>query len=193
MTVGHCEDVQASSLSRSLADHFGPADDFRFLRWTAGRSVDRLPWLQVIEAYKDGQYHYLTSGASRVLDRPGFGLEFCFVSRARSCDNVELLAMVAYMHSLPEHRLGVGHTLNVGRPIASGSALDRLLVSLPYPYGADFEYVHTVDGDHARILWLLPISRAEEQYRQEVGLQRLEELFEEAGLDYSDPLRPSVV
>ena len=193
MTRDPCDVVPASDLSKRLIEHFGAADSVRCLRWTVGHSVERLPWLQVIEATAEGRVHYISSGASTILDRPGHGLEFCYIARAPSSNHVELLAMVAYMHALPQHRLGVGHTMAIGRPVADGSALDRLLVSRPYPYGSDFEYVHTVKGGHARLLWLLPISQAEERYRHEHGLDRLEDRFERTGLDYSDPMRASVV
>jgi hypothetical protein len=67
------------------------------------------------------------------------------------------------------------------------------LVSLPYPFGPEFEIVTWGDSAHARILWLLPITEAEKVFRREQGLEALECLFEERGIDPVDTKRPSVV
>lgn len=188
-----CEAVQPSTLALDLADHLAHSGDVHFYRWTKGRSAETMPWLQIIEAPMDNKFHYLTAGASKILDGPGYGMEFCYIANEKSCDNIELLAMVSYMHSMQSHRLDVGHTMNIGRPIANSSHLDRLLVSLPYPYGSDFEFVHLSDGSHVRVLWLLPISKSEEHFRHEHGLEQLEELFDTNEIDFSDPLRNLVV
>lgn len=193
--TGHkvpCEAVQPSQLATDLADQLASSIDINFYRWTKGRAAETLPWLQIVEASIDGKAHYLTAGASKILDQPGYGTEFCYIANEKSCDNIELLAMVSYLHSLQSSRLDVGHTMNIGRPIANKSRLDRLLVSLPYPYGSDFEFLHLPDGRHVRVLWLLPISESEERFRHERGLEDLEELFEIHEIDFSNPLRELV-
>ena len=187
-----CEAVQPSLLAIDLADHLTGSGDVQFYRWAKGKSAETMPWLQIIEASIDNKIHYLTAGASKILDEPGYGTEFCYIANEKSCGNVELLTMVSYLHSLPSDRLDVGHTMNIGRPIANNSHLDRLLVSLPYPYGSDFEFVHLSDGRHARILWLIPISASEEKFRHEHGLEDLEELFGMHEIEFSDPLRKLV-
>ncbi len=82
--------------------------------------------------------------------------------------------------------------MNIGRPIVDGSSLDRLLVSLPCPYGPGFEYGHLSDDSHARFLWLLPITATEEKFRHDFGLEAMESKFEEDGIDYLDPFRTSL-
>jgi hypothetical protein len=65
-------------------------------------------------------------------------------------------------------------------------------VSLPYPYGPEFEICRW-DAGHARILWLLPITVGERDFRAEHGLEALEQHFDAAGLHYWDPHRPPLV
>ena len=43
-----------------------------------------------------------------------------------------------------------------------------------------------------KFLWLIPVTRAEVERKKELGLEALEERFEEAEFDYLDPHRPSV-
>jgi hypothetical protein len=61
-----------------------------------------------------------------------------------------------------------------------------------YPLGPECE-VCTWKGGHTRILWLLPITRAEKDFRREGGLEALESLFDEHAIDPVDPRRASVV
>jgi hypothetical protein len=187
------QDVQPSALAQDLVAHIGSDRDARFHRWARGASTVALPELQVVEMQAKSRTLYVTAGASRIVDRPGYGTEFCFIAKQPSCAFVELLAMVAYLHSLPAHRLDVGHTMQIGRPIADDSMLDRLLVSLPYPCGSDFEYLHASDGTHVRLLWLVPIGANEERFRHAQSLEALESRFEEQELDFADLARREVV
>jgi hypothetical protein len=192
--------VTPSPRALELASHLRRTDQHiqsvTFHRWPYGASSQELPDLQVLVAHSEDEglssYHYLTAGASDILDQPGYGLEFCFQSNVESDQHIELMVLVVYMHLDPSHRLGVGHTMNVGRPILAGSRLDRLLVSLPYPYGEDFEFVHFADGHHARLLWLMPICPSEERACHEEGLDSLEAKFEEAQVDFLDAFRDCV-
>lgn len=191
-----CVEVTPSQEALDIIEHLAAFDDLletRCYRWLRGRSYEELPALQVVEARAAGRVHYVTVGVSSIIDSLGYGLEFCLQVKQASFAHVELLAMVAFMHSDPEHRLWIGHTLNVGRPVDDGSDLDRLLISLPYPYGDEFEFVHLSDGRHVRILWLLPISMVEEKFRHEHGLEQLESKFDDRELDYLDFHRASVV
>jgi hypothetical protein len=191
-----CVEVEPSRLARDITAQLCSIDESitesRSFRWLHGASVDAMPWLEIVEARSTACWHYISAGASRILDMPGYGLEFCFRSRVKDIDCVELVSMVAYLHGKPDHRLDVGHTMSIGKPIVEGSNLDRLLVSLPYPYGASFEYAHLSDDAHARFLWLLPITAAEEKFRHEFGLEALESKFEATGIDYLDPQRASL-
>jgi hypothetical protein len=101
--------------------------------------------------------------------------------------------MVAYMHRDPRHHLDVGSTVKMGHSWEDRSDCDRLLVSLPYPTGKDFEILHLPDGGHTRFLWLVPITASEERFRHEAGLEALEKRFEQKGMDFVDARRRSVV
>jgi len=46
---------------------------------------------------------------------------------------------------------------------------------------------------HARILWLLPITETERDFKAQHGLEALEQRFDDASRQYSDPQRASVV
>jgi hypothetical protein len=118
-------------------------------------------------------------------------LEFMTTTEDPSARHVELLAMAAHYHSTGE-RLDIGHTFPIGQAWIDGSSLDHMLVSLPYPFGADLEIFQA--GEHeAHILWLLPITKAERDYKAKHGLEALEARFEAAGLKYWESRRKSVV
>jgi hypothetical protein len=76
--------------------------------------------------------------------------------------------------------------------VLPGSACDYGLISLPYPWGLDLEWCEWVDG-HARLLWLLPITEAERDFKVEHGLEALEDRFHAARLDFTNRYRASVV
>jgi hypothetical protein len=102
---------------------------------------------------------------------------------------VELLTMVAHYHRTGAH-LGLGHTVNFGRPYLPGSTCGHGLISLPYLDGPRLEWMET---PRVRFLWLFPITRAELAFKKARGLDALEERFETARVDYLDPRRASVV
>ena len=190
-------EVLPNSIATEVLAHLGDAeldvDGVRCCKWLSGASASSLPGLQIIEIKRKSDVLYCTAGASTVVDGPGYGLEFFMLARKTDDVLIELMAMVAHFHSNPEHRLGLGHTLRIGRPIVKGSSLDRLLISLPYPFGPDFEYMHFSNGSHARMLWLVPITQEEEEFRHKVGLDALEELLERQGIPYSDLSRHSAL
>ena len=134
---------------------------------------------------------YASIGASLVLNELGEHLEFILLTRKEEDSAVELLAMVANLHADPRYRQKLGSTMNIGRPWLPGSACDRLLVSLPYPFGPALELCR-VDGHVVRFLWLVPITPDEEYFLQREGQEALEQKFEEGGMDAIDPLRESV-
>ncbi len=104
--------------------------------------------------------------------------------------NVELVSLTAWYHK--QHCLGVGHTLPIGEPWQRGSLCDSLLVSTPYPFGPELEVCNLPDG-HVHILWLLPITSAEREFKTQHGLEALEQKFDDAELKFWDATRASVV
>jgi hypothetical protein len=137
---------------------------------------------------------YVSSGCWAATQQDGHGLEFFLAAPRDDWQNLESITMNAYYHCGPaQQRLDVGHTVPIGRPWLDDSNCDHYLVSLPYPLGPDFEICEWNPGTHIRILWLLPITEAERNFRRTDGLEALESLLEERAIDPVDPQRPSVV
>jgi len=119
------------------------------------------------------------------------GLELHLFSPNRDSALSELMTAVAFFHRR-DAMLDLGHTVYFGRPWLPGSACDHGLVSLPYLDGPTLEYLN-VNGGRTRFLWLIPITRAERDFKRIHGLEALEQAFERASFDYVDPSRNSVV
>ncbi|GAA4441854.1 suppressor of fused domain protein [Bremerella cremea] len=106
---------------------------------------------------------------------------------------VELLYAVAYYHQTTRP-LGLGHTVNFGRPWLATSHCTHGLLSLPYLDGPQLEWLSVADAQApVRCLWLVPITLAEKDFAREFGVDALEQKWEEAEFNYLDPLRASVV
>lgn len=174
--------------------------DFFVGHETGVHAFDRGPIQQVLPGF-----HVIKANPGPLLGRPSYvsvGLgfpdalydehfEFVTVAAEPSGRHVELLAMTAHYH-LTGERLGLGHTFPIGEPWVPGSSLDHMLVSLPYPFGPKLESL-IADDHEVRILWLLPISNSEREYKKREGLEALETLFESAALEYWNPNRRPVV
>jgi len=119
-------------------------------------------------------------------------LELHLLTRKGTAENdeiVELLTAIAHYHRTGK-RLGLGHTVNFGRPWLDQSRCSYGLISLPYLDGPNLEWM---EKPRIRFLWLIPVTEAEVRYKKASGLESLEEKFEERRFDYLDPFRPSVV
>ncbi|MCW2917865.1 MAG: hypothetical protein JWN52_5933 [Actinomycetia bacterium] len=163
----------------------------------AGPIEDRVPGFRIFRIAPGPRFNcwaYVTSGCWSATQCDGHGLEFALTTPSDTHDEVhrESLTMNAYYHAGPENqRLDHGHTVAIGRPWLPDSLCDHWLVSLPYPFGPDFEICEW-DGGHARILWLLPITEAERDFKACAGLEALEDRFEEAPIDFLNPGRASL-
>ncbi|WP_416978942.1 suppressor of fused domain protein [Streptomyces sp. T028] len=118
-------------------------------------------------------------------------LEFVLTAHVRDQLFIDLMAMIAYYHC-GGHQLDLERSMPIGGPWAPGSACDRLLISLPFLHGPDLEHC-PLPGGHARILWALPVTAAEIEFRRREGHEALEQLFDDAEIVPTDPLRASVV
>jgi hypothetical protein len=150
-------------------------------QWNDGPATSELPELRIAEfapGPRTGFWVYTTLG------------EFILIAPARDQCHVELLTMAAWYHS--RERLGLGHTVPIGRPWLPGSSCEHLLVSLPYPFGPELE-VCCVRDCTVHVLWLLPITAAERAFKIREGLEALEQQFDERRLEYWVPDRGSVV
>jgi hypothetical protein len=161
-------------------------------------ALTRLPHLRLatVAPTVDRPYGvYATIGCWDVVHDGEHGIEFVILGDPLDERRHLLrLAMVAFYHANDDEsfRLDVGHTMPLGEPWLPGSTLDSVLVSLPYPLGPDFEMCDWAGGQ-ARLLWLLPITTAEREYRHAHDLEALEQRFDEASIDFADPSRDSVV
>jgi hypothetical protein len=158
--------------------------------------LDRVPGLQLLEigsGPRTGLRTYVTLGCWEAVQSGGEGLEFLLSARDTDLTHAETLAWVAARHcGTPEQRLHRGSVVPLGKPWTPGSASDRLLVTLPYPYGPDLEWCRW-RRNAARLLWLMPITPVEATYVAEHGVEALERLFEQSQVHFADPQRPSVV
>jgi hypothetical protein len=161
--------------------------------WTVGPGADIFPRLRISQfapGPKAALWVYVTIGAWEAGWQGELNLEFLIAAPREDLRHVELATMTACYHR--SHHLGLGHTVPLGEPWLAGSACDHLLISLPYPFGSELENC-CLKSRHLQILWMLPITRAERDFKVEHGLEALEQKFDEAKLEYWDPARASVV
>jgi len=149
--------------------------DFQVKRY--GPRPDRPEWI------------YATFGMSQPDDK--FPLELHLYSEEPYAEIVELLYFTAHYHRTGAH-LGLGHTLNFGRPWLRGSRCSFGLVSLPYPDGPKLEN-GVGQLKSVSFLWLIPITAQEREFKRKHGLEALEQRFEAAAFYPPDPRRRSVI
>lgn len=158
--------------------------------------AERVPGLQVLEVAPGPMldlYSYVTLGCWEAVQTLGVGTEFVFSVRQPDPAHVEAITLAAAAHcATPETRLDRGSVVPLGRPWLPGSTFDRLLVTLPYPYGPKFEYVRWRKFT-ARLLWLMPISALEAAFVSADGVEAFEARMEALQISFTDPARPSVV
>lgn len=130
---------------------------------------------------------YATCGLSD-LTQPN-PIELHLFSRTDDVQLLELLTIVAHYHRTGA-RLGLHHTVNLGRPWLPNSACDHGLVSLPYLDGPRVEKME-FGGMEINCLWLIPITRQEREYKMKNGVEALEEKFDKPPLDFANPGRQS--
>ena len=162
------------------------------IQFNRGPMIELAPWFRVIR-FAPGPHldlwSYVSVGASTLLDESN-GLEFAIFAEHESPRYAELVTMMAHYHS--GNRLGVGHTVPLGEPWFDGSLCNASLISLPYPLGNEFEVCPLKDS-HIHILWMVPITESERQFKIKNGLDALEDKFEEAELRYWDFSRQTIV
>lgn len=105
---------------------------------------------------------------------------------------VELLSVITHYHR-NDSALYLNHSVNFGRPWLPDSNCDYGFISLPYLDGANLEWFNISDTSKIRFLWLIPVTRKEVEFKKLNGIEALEEAFERTNIDYTDPLRVSVV
>ncbi len=184
-------DVETNAVIRQHFSQFFAGHASEGHVWPLGPAHEELPQLRALEIApgpKTGLWVYTTIGAWRARVDPR--LEFLITAPVPDQRHVELLFMTTWYHL---HRgLGTGHTLPIGEPWLPGSACEFFLVSLPYPFGPQLEICNFPDW-HLHVLWLLPITATERQYKMDQGLEALERRFDACGLEFWVKGRDSVV
>lgn len=159
--------------------------------WTLGPAQDELPRLRALEfasGPKTVLWVYVTAGAWEARNDPQ--LESLIAAPEQDQRHVELLFMTVWY--LGSEGLGTGHTLPIGEPWLSGSACEHFLVSSPYPFGSKLEMYNFRDWQ-LHVLWLLPFTKAEREFKVKESLEALEQRFDASALEYWIPGRASVV
>lgn len=162
---------------------------FKERHWLKGPH-DELPEkfcvLEFAPSDADPMWRYATCCMS-IVDDPD-KVELHVFSTIQSEEIVELLTVVAHFHRT-DGRLGVGHTVNFGRGWLENSLCEHGLISLPYLDGPNLE----IEAHGINCYWLIPVTKAEVEYKKARCLEALEALFEKKHFNYLDPNRMSVV
>ena len=188
--VGPGTDVDVQAAIEAHLRHGFPGQRVVVQGWrTDAMSAPHVRVLRVDPETRGGLWLHVSSGASMAGDGPD-GSEFVLVTPFKTLRAVELLAMVVYFHGVQE--LKVGDTVSVGEPWLPGSTCGHLLVSAPYLL-ADELWQRPLPGRTVHFRWVIPITAAERRFAADKGLDALEQHFEQAGLEYWDPHRGSVV
>lgn len=134
---------------------------------------------------------YATCCMSQAVDSSR--LELHLFSPVQHEGHVELLTVIAHYHRTGT-MLSLGHTVNFGRPWFRGSSCDYGLISLPYLDGPSLEHLRIDKSElDVQFLWLMPITKAERDYKKAQGVEALEQRFDDVGIDYLNPARQSVI
>lgn len=180
----YCDDIEAH-YDRVWARRLGRFD------WIPGQRRDLPPGFAVLSFERSPE---MRAFATRCMSQSGdpSPLELHLFSRVADAQRyqpelVELLTAVAHYHRTGAP-LGLGHSVNFGRPWLPGSTCSYGLVSLPYLDGPRLEWL---DRPKVRFLWLIPITDTEVDFKRKRGLEALEQRLEESHFDYLDPRRPS--
>jgi len=113
----------------------------------------------------------------------------CHPDHSEHASLVEILTAIVHYHRTGSE-LGLGHSVNFGKPWVTGSACSYGVLSLPYLDGPDLEWL---EEPRVRFLWLIPVTQAEIAFKKARGMEALEERFEAARFNFLDPFRASVV
>ncbi|WP_197529632.1 suppressor of fused domain protein [Botrimarina mediterranea] len=162
--------------------------------WDHGPTGQLPPEFCVLEfppSQTRSMWTYATCCMSQANDKNP--IEIHLFSDVQANAHVELLTVIAHYHRTGK-QLGLGHTVNFGRPWLPGSECDHGLLSLPYLDGPNLEFFETPQFTKTVCcLWLVPITAAEANYARCNGLEALEEKLEESRFNYLESQRPSVV
>ncbi|MDF2516700.1 MAG: suppressor of fused domain protein [Sphingobacterium sp.] len=168
-------------------------DEYRSLIWEKGPYKDLGNHFRVLEfppTPERNMWAYATCGMSRFEDQ--LSLELHIFSDEQDETLVESLIVVAHYHRFGAS-LGHWHTINWGRGWRLGASCSYGLISLPYLDGPELEVLNLDESKSVYFYWLVPITVEELAFKKEYGAEKLEQIFEENGLNYLDPSRKTLV
>ena len=133
---------------------------------------------------------YATCGMSTYSHKSP--IELHLFSSIQDDSIIELLSTVCYYHNV-ETNLDLGHTVNLGCPWQDSSESSYGLLSLPYLDGPALELTISMNAKNIHFYWLIPVMKAEVEYKKEFGLEALEVQFDANEFNFLNPNRRSVV
>ena len=164
----HYESVWGASAADSIRLEVGPIGDlprgFSVLEFPPGA---RRAWT------------YATCGMSQAGDERR--LELHLLSPSRDVAHVELLTSIAHYHRTGAP-LGLGHTVNFGRPWMGDSKCTHGLISLPYLDGPQLGVLELPIG-RVEFSWLVPVTPREVEFLARNGLEAFEQKFDDGGFN----------
>lgn len=119
-------------------------------------------------------------------------IELHIFSSKQNTGLIELLTVVAHYHRTGS-KLDLNHTVNFGRAWQDDSNCEFGFISLPYLDGPAVENMSTMENSSLKCYWLIPITKAEVEYKKKQGVEALELLFEEKEIDYLNVQRSSLI
>ncbi|MGB3108108.1 suppressor of fused domain protein [Sphingobacterium siyangense] len=181
--------------NQKLLEHYtcNWGQEYNVLTWPKGPYKDLGDHFRVLEfppTTERNMWAYATIGMSGLNDE--FALELHMFSGEQDETLVESLIVVAHYHRFGAS-LGHWHTINWGRGWRMDSPCSYGLISLPYLDGPKLEILILDNNKSVHFYWLLPITEEEVAFKKENGAEKLEEIFEERGLNYLDPFRDTLV
>lgn len=169
-------------------------DSFKIYLWDQG-PFQKLPYdFRVLEFSPHGDrtiWTYATCCMSQPEDQQP--IELFIFSEIQNSELIELLTTVVYYHRNTS-KLGLNHTLNFGKPWQKESKCEYGFISLPYLDGPDLENL-LIHETHKQVgfYWLIPVTKAEVDFKKKFGVEALEMKFDTPGFDYVDHARKSLV
>jgi suppressor of fused protein SUFU len=160
-------------------------------QWTHGPAQRELPQLRVLHISPGPRlkwWTFITVGASSA--NAASPLEYLMIGDEPRTSYAEILTMLAYYGIA--HTLDEGHTMAIGKTLEEGSPIDRIYLSLPYPFGPELEVCRRGE-EEIRILWAFPITRSEQELLLREGADALEGKFEDRHVKFWSPTRKPVV
>jgi Suppressor of fused protein (SUFU) len=187
------QDAIVQSVTKHVSS-FWPTSHITVRKWPTGPVAELGRDFAVLElsptSESNNLWVYCTAGTG-VTENDAQRYEFALFSPSADERHVETLTMLYHYHRF-QSRLGLGHIVNIGHPWVEGSRCDRLLMSLPYPFGPRLEWLRT-DLVTIQLVWALPITPQEALFVKQNGVEELERRFDSAKLEYWDARRQSIV